>query len=229
LSGQMSVDEALAGKESADPRVRANAKMADLLQKRVNPSLAQFEYTIRRTRRGVENLFNSTNKLQRDLIRGMGERLIQIGEFRDVLPSARPADMAKTLDNMLNTLTVGQVKQAVEKSGIGLSIKQIKEGRLFDTDVLKKEGGKAFINFFKAIKDTAAQAGETPEGVVSDADAQKFGKPGESIFSRETLATFSEATSGKAVEEAFKALVDGVKEVKALIDKMGIKALLARP
>tara|TARA_Y100001938_G_scaffold149791_1_gene238000 strand:+ start:2412 stop:4031 length:1620 start_codon:yes stop_codon:yes gene_type:complete len=228
LTGQMSVDEALAGKESTNPRERANAKMADLLQKRVNPSLAQFEYTIRRTRRGVENLFNSTNKLQRDLVRGLGERLIDMNKFSEILPSARPADLAKTLDNMLNTLTVGQVKKAVESSGIGLSIDQIKSGKIFDPQVLKKEGGEAFIKFFTAIKDTAAQAGRTPAGVVSEADAQKFGKPGETIFSRETLATFSEATSGEAVGEAFKALVDGVKDLKDLIDKMGIKALLDR-
>jgi len=129
---------------------------------------------------------------------------------------------------MLNTLTVGQVKKAVESSGIGLSIDQIKSGKIFDPQVLKKEGGEAFIKFFTAIKDTAAQAGRTPAGVVSEADAQKFGKPGETIFSRETLATFSEATSGEAVGEAFKALVDGVKDLKDLIDKMGIKALLDR-
>jgi hypothetical protein len=76
LSGQMTVDQALAKKESKDPRERASARMAELLNKHVNPG---FEFFVKQldkmrtttARAGVSANF-SQRKVLRNLLEGTG-------------------------------------------------------------------------------------------------------------------------------------------------------------
>ena len=219
LSGQMSVDEALAGKESADPRIRANAKMADLLEKRTNPALAQFEYTIRRTRKAMDNVSASANKVQRDLIRNLGESLIRSGQLDGILPSARPSEVAKTLDNMLNQLTVQQVEKIATDTNIGKTAAEIKRGGIFDVEVLKKEGGEAFKRFFTAVKEQAGVAAQTPGGVVDDATAEKFGRMD---LPQETKTAFSRALEDGDISKAIAALTAGAEKFKQIMEDFAL-------
>jgi len=225
LSGQMSVDEALAGKESADPRIRANAKMADLLEKRTNPALAQFEYTIRRTRKAMDNVAASANKVQRDLIRNLADSLVRTGQFKDILPSTRPAEVAKTLDNMMNQMSLEQVEKIIAKTNIGLTTKKIKEGGLFDAEFLRKEGGEAFKRFFIAVKEEAATAAQTPGGTTDEATVAKFGNMN---FSQETLDATRGALRKENVDELLDALSKGAKQFEEIMDKIAIGLKLKR-
>ena len=84
LSGQMSVDQALAAKEKKDPRERALNKMAELIETRTIPSLQDFEYQIRRTRFFTENIAgeinNSLQGLYTGTLKSFGESLGDFGK-----------------------------------------------------------------------------------------------------------------------------------------------------
>ncbi len=218
LTGQMSVDEALAGKSSSDPRERAYAQQADLVLKRVNPALAQFEYTIRRTRKAMANVSASANKVQRDLVQAIGQNLVKEAKLGDVLPSTRPADVAKSLDNILNQLSMQDVAKIAQETGIGKTVEQIKAGGIFDIDVLKKEGGKAFTRFFTAASDMAKKRGATPEGVVGDAEAERFGRMELPASMRARLI---ETVTPANIKLAFDELIKGVEVLTKFIEKNG--------
>ena len=224
LTGQMSVDEALAGKQSTDPRVRAYAQQADLVLKRVNPALAQFEYTIRRTRSAMENVSASANKVQRDLIQTIGQNLIKgVPGLEKVLPSTRPADVMKSLDNLLNQLSVQDVAKIAQETGTGLNVADIKAGKVFDLEFLKREGGAAFTRFFTAASDMAQRRGGAPEGVVGDAEAERFGRM---ELPASIRANLIETVTPDNIKSAFDELIKGVQQLTDFIKKNGLMSMI---
>jgi len=73
LSGQMTVDQALARKESKDPREAAMAKMADLLNKHVNPGFEFFVKQLDKMRTATARAGVAANFEQRRVLRQMLE------------------------------------------------------------------------------------------------------------------------------------------------------------
>ena len=71
LTGQMSVDEALAQKTEGDPRAKATKKMAELLSQEVNPSLDDFGNLLKTMRtaqgQGIIDLNNILRRQAKDL------------------------------------------------------------------------------------------------------------------------------------------------------------------
>ena len=73
LSGQMTVDQALARKKSEDPREAAMAKMADLLNKHVNPGFEFFVKQLDKMRTATARAGVAANFEQRRVLRQMLE------------------------------------------------------------------------------------------------------------------------------------------------------------
>lgn len=95
LSGQMTVDQALAQKESTDPRQKAMGKMADLLNKHVNPGFEFFAKQLDKmrslgARAGIKANVEQ-RKFIRDLLSGTGIET----------PTALLLDVENALENLL--------------------------------------------------------------------------------------------------------------------------------
>ena len=112
LSGQMSVQEALAQKKD-DPRTEQMKKMAENLGK-ANDGLEQFDYLIRRSRSVFDNLAVSINLQQRDVVSKIMTTITDS-------PNANPSDFLRKV----NELSEAALKGGISADQIGVVINTV--------------------------------------------------------------------------------------------------------
>tara|TARA_S200000501_G_scaffold350553_1_gene367658 strand:+ start:3962 stop:5575 length:1614 start_codon:yes stop_codon:yes gene_type:complete len=219
LTGQMSVDEALAGKESKDPAKRAMAKMADLLEKRANPSIEQFEFTIRRTRAAMENVAAGFNEQQRNIINAGLKGAVKATGMDDIFKNLTPAGIKRSLDNIINNLDADAAQRVLKSAGFSLEELQGKGVLDIGKDFFMKGDNKesAFQRMLTTLKE---------EGATSALEPTEFGTPnevdryGRFRLGREFSTTINENTSAESIDGAIEAFKGGLDEVVTYMKKL---------
>lgn len=126
LSGQMSVDEALAQKGKLDPREKAFKKMAEMLNEDVNPELSAFAKQLEQLRTAQTNAMIEYNREARK----------RIGQFTEISPLE--------LYNQLQDVVRGVTERGV--TGAGQEVLD----RINDT--FSTEGMKDLVKEFSGLK-----------------------------------------------------------------------------
>lgn len=196
LSGQMSVEEAIAQKKEDDPRAAQMKKMAENL-KNANSGLEQFDYLIRRTRSVFDNVAVSINAQQRSIVqRGM----IAITGNTD----SNPADFFRTINEVseaalkggASRAEIGQMAQSMAKALMSLA----KDGKVEDNEAIKEAKNK-----IEALKATAANIGDptalTPQQMAS------YGTY--SVFDKKTLSDITNFM-GAGADKMMNLAIDGL-------------------
>lgn len=209
LSGQMSVDQALAAKEKKDPRERALNKMAELIETRTIPSLQDFEYQIRRTRFFTENIAgeinNSLQGLYTGTLKSFGESLGDFGKtFFAGADTA--AGFGGALSNLLNQLKADDLKAFAKIFELDYG-KMLKDGSVdlssVATELADKKTQENFASFLERVQDRV----KPPDFNPTTGEGSQFGRF--RVINRETTARTRE-NLGDMAEDAISGLTGGV-------------------
>lgn len=172
LTGQMTVDEALAQKKSTDPRVEAQRMQAHLLKTQVNPGLEDFGKLLNQMRTAQQNATVSINNLMRNAAKaGLNAAGVAIGSpteiFETIQASLRAvgrrggaqevADRASEIKEIINqeglkdvldpTSNLTRAQRAAKAQAVfdklGAKIKEMQESGILREDIALTPGKKS--------------------------------------------------------------------------------------
>lgn len=196
LSGQMSVDEAMAQKKDDDPRAAQMKKMAENL-KNANSGLEQFDYLIRRTRTVFDNAAVSINAAQRSIVQRAMAGILDT-------TNTNPADFMRAINEVGEAALQGGIDQsevgALVKSMTTALFNMAKKGKMEEVDMKKAK---------QAIEKVKARVQNIGDPTVESPEAQmSFGNY--NFFDKKSLKDFGSFFSSGAEQAALVAL-KGIK------------------
>lgn len=200
LTGQTSVDAALASKAPRDPREKAISKMAELLRDNTNPAIEDFVTVLKKGRTELANAGAEFNFKQRKFFRDM---LTDIG-----ITANTPAELFTyvegAVDSLRNNMSVGEItrlKNELAVLGANL-LKAPKEG--------KEAAAQALINRLNfARRNDKVKKTLTPSTKAKAA-------AGVRISNQEASATITDRAYQLASEagKAISVMLDGALKLK---------------
>lgn len=137
LTGQMSVDQALAAKEPKDPREKTLKAMAEIVGSNVNPGLETFTAMLNSSRTGLEKFMISINAGARGFVQDLGS-VLGFGE------NTTPTQLYVRMEEMVSNIADATKRQAI----LDQVKKRILEG---EQDYVKFQGEGATSEQFKNL------------------------------------------------------------------------------
>lgn len=229
LTGQTSVDEALAGKTSKDPREKALSKMAELMKDGTNPELEKFIGILKKSRTELANSGAELNAIQRKAM----QRIVTMAsaKFGEGITANTTGELFTYFEGAIMSL-----KENLSTS----SLRQLKEDfSSMKTDLLSATGDEQRQAVMEKMFERLSinRRGSSTEGrtAATPSTAAARAKPGK-ILSTEVVAGGIEeagdslAAIGKKLSVAFTGAVKfmvGETEMQAYIvdtvNKMPVK------